>query len=58
MPHDKYYALAEYCKEKGYAHDEVVYIGGDYGMGGNDEAVYKSDFNYLKIDNFEGFRKW
>lgn len=54
-PYDKYYALSLYCKEKGYAHDEVVYIGDDYGMGGNDESVYKSDFNYLKIDNFEDF---
>lgn len=54
-PYDKYYALAAYCKEKGYAHNEVVYIGDDYGMGGNDESVYKSDFNYLEIDNFEDF---
>lgn len=56
-PYDKYYALDLYCKEKGYAHDEVVYIGDDYGTGGNDESVYKSDFNYLKIDNFIDFPK-
>ena len=54
-PYDKYYALDSYCSEKGYLHGEVVYIGDDYGMGGNDESVYKSDFNYLKIDNFEDF---
>ena len=54
-PYNKYYALDSYCSEKGYLHGEVVYIGDDYGMGGNDESVYQSDFNYLKIDNFEDF---
>ena len=54
-PYNKYYALDLYCKEKGYSHSEVVYIGDDYGPGGNDESVYKSDFNYLKIDNYLDF---
>lgn len=54
-PYDKYYALDMYCREKGYNLDEVVYIGDDYGMGGNDEAVYKSDFHYFKIDNYIEF---
>ena len=56
-PYDKYYALDAYCREKGYSHGEIVYIGDDYGMGGNDESVYKSDFNYYEIDNFEDFPK-
>lgn len=56
-PFNKYYALDLYCRENGYSHDEVVYIGDDYGTGGNDESVYKSDFNYLEIDNFEDFPK-
>lgn len=56
-PYNKYYALDLYCKEKGYNHSEVVYIGDDYGPGGNDESVYKSDFNYLKIDNYLDFPK-
>ncbi len=54
-PYNKYYALDLYCKENGLAHDEVVYIGDDYGFGGNDESVYKSDFNYLTIDNYVDF---
>ncbi len=54
-PYNKYYALDLYCKENNLAHDEVVYIGDDYGRGGNDENVYKSDFNYLTIDNYEDF---
>ena len=56
-PYDKFYALDLYCKENGYEHSEVVYIGDDYGLGGNDEAVYKSDFNYITIDNYLDFPK-
>ena len=54
-PYDKYYALDLYCKENGLAHNEVVYIGDDYGLGGNDESVYKSDFPYITIDNYLDF---
>lgn len=54
-PYNKYYALDLYCKEHGYSHNEVVYIGDDYGLGGNDESVYKSDFGYFTIDNYEDF---
>ena len=54
-PYNKYYALDLYCKENGYTHDQVVYIGDDYGQGGNDECVYLSDFNYLTIDDYHDF---
>ncbi len=54
-PYNKYYALDLYCKEHGLSHDEVVYIGDDYGLGGNDESVYKSDFPYITIDNYLDF---
>ena len=54
-PHNKYYALDAYCKENGLEHENVVYIGDDYGQGGNDESVYKSDFNYLTIDDYRDF---
>lgn len=56
-PYNKYYALDLYCKENGYSHQEVVYIGDDYGVGGNDESVYLSDFNYLTIDDYRDFGK-
>lgn len=52
-PYNKYYALDLYCKEKGYAHDEVVFVGDDYGMGGNDESVYVSDFGFICVDDYE-----
>lgn len=51
-PYDKAYALAELCRERGLAHDEVLYVGDDYGPGGNDESVYKSDFNFMPIDDY------
>jgi len=56
-PFDKYYALDVYCKEHNIKHSQVVYIGDDYGLGGNDESVYKSDFNYITIDNYLDFPK-
>ena len=51
-PYNKYYALDLYCKEKGYSHDEVIFVGDDYGMGGNDESVYKSDFGFICVDDY------
>lgn len=54
-PYDKAYALAKYCDERGIPHSSVVYIGDDYGEGGNDESVYKSDMNYLTIDDYRDF---
>lgn len=54
-PFNKYYALDLYCKENGYNHNQVVFVGDDYGLGGNDESVYNSDFNFIKIDNYLDF---
>ncbi len=54
-PFNKAYALSEYCKARSISHDQLVYIGDDYGSGGNDEVVYKSDFNYLTIDDYRTF---
>ena len=54
-PYDKAYALSLYCQENGIAHDEVVFVGDDYGQGGNDESVYKADFNFITVDDYEKF---
>lgn len=56
-PYDKYYALDLWATRSGYSHDEVVYIGDDYGQGGNDESVYLSDFPYITIDDYRDFPK-
>ena len=54
-PYNKYYALDIYCKEHGVAHDEAVFVGDDYGPGGNDESVYRSDFGFIKVDDYRQF---
>ena len=51
-PYNKYHALDEYCKEHGFSHEEVVYVGDDYGPGGNDESVYLSDFHFIPVDDY------
>ncbi len=56
-PYNKYYALDLYCKRNNISHDEVVFVGDDYGLGGNDESVYKSDFNFICVDNYRDFAK-
>ena len=54
-PYNKYHALDKYCAEKGFAHGEVIFVGDDYGLGGNDESVYKSDFGFITIDDYRDF---
>lgn len=54
-PYNKFYALDLYCKEHGLAHENVLFIGDDYGMGGNDESVYLSDIPFLCIDDYTTF---
>ncbi|MBE6613092.1 MAG: iron-containing alcohol dehydrogenase [Ruminococcaceae bacterium] len=51
-PFDKYYALDRYCRENGLSHSDVIYVGDDYGLGGNDESVYRSDFRFLCTDDY------
>ena len=58
FPYNKYYALDKYCTEYGYSHDEVVYVGDDYGPGGNDEAVYLSDFTFVRVDDYTRFGEY
>lgn len=57
-PYNKYYALDLYCKEKGLSHDEVVFVGDDYGMGGNDESVYLSDFGFVCVDDYQRLEEY
>ena len=54
-PYDKYYALDLYCKEHNLSHENVVYLGDDYGRGGNDESVYKSDIRFITVDDYRKF---
>lgn len=54
-PYNKYYALDLYCKEHGMDHENVVFVGDDYGTGGNDESVYLSDFPFICVDDYREF---
>ncbi len=54
-PFNKAYALKKWCDERGIRPDELVYVGDDYGPGGNDESVYLSDFGYIEIDDYRDF---
>ncbi|MBQ7650128.1 MAG: HAD family phosphatase [Victivallales bacterium] len=54
-PYDKRHALEEFCKEYNIKHDELCYCGDDYGLGGNDESVFKSDFQFICIDDYRDF---
>ncbi len=53
--YDKYQALDRYCAQHGYVHDEVLFVGDDFGAGGNDEAVYVSDIAFLPITDYRTF---
>ena len=50
---NKYSALDSYCKENNLLHENVLFVGDDFGFGGNDEAVYLSDFPFVEIDDYK-----
>jgi HAD superfamily hydrolase (TIGR01484 family) len=52
LPYNKYYALDRLCRDEGYRHDEILYVGDDYGHGGNDEAVYVSDIPFRPVSDY------
>ena len=54
-PYNKFYALDLYCRENGLEHENVLFIGDDYGTGGNDESVYLSDIPFLCVDDYTTF---
>lgn len=54
-PYNKLYALASYIKTLGLQRENVIYIGDDYGAGGNDEHLYWSDIRFLQIDDYRKF---
>ena len=54
-PYDKLYALDRFCRDYGYTREETVFIGDDFGPGGNDEPVYRSDFDFIEVTNYREF---
>jgi HAD superfamily hydrolase (TIGR01484 family) len=56
-PYDKLYALDAYAKARGISHAEIAFVGDDYGRGGNDESVYRSDIRFFKVDDYTRLRE-
>lgn len=51
-PYDKFYALSNYAASIAVSHKEIVYFGDDYGPGGNDESIYRSDIAFEPVDDY------
>ena len=51
-PYNKLHALDRYCEENGITHADILFCGDDYGIGGNDEQVYRSDIDFVKVDDY------
>ncbi len=56
-PYCKSFALRGYIEKHGISREEVIYFGDDYGMRGNDEDIYKSDTQFVCIDDYREFPK-
>ena len=47
--YNKYDAIVKYAKENGYALDEILYVGDDFGDGGGDSHVRLGGLDYVEI---------
>ncbi len=54
-PYNKLYALNCYLEKYGLTHNDVIFFGDDYGIGGNDRQVYESEIKFVCIDNYKDF---
>lgn len=50
---NKFNALKKYAGTKNISLDSIVYFGDDYRTGGNDESIYKSNIDFVKVDDFK-----
>lgn len=53
--YNKFFALERYCAENALSLDEVVFVGDDFGEGGNDSAVKDGGVDYVEIDDYTKF---
>lgn len=54
-PFCKLHALDRYLEEHGLTHENAVYCGDDYNIGGNDHDVHESDIRFIEVDNYMDF---
>ncbi|HPJ21934.1 MAG TPA: HAD hydrolase family protein [Clostridia bacterium] len=52
FPYNKRYALEAYCVQQNISLKRVIYVGDDFGMGGNDEDISKSGIEYINVDDY------
>lgn len=52
---NKFYALERYCRENGYSQDEALFVGDDFGAGGNDAAIREGGVDYVEITDYLKF---
>lgn len=50
---NKYIAIKNFLKNNSFCENDLVYFGDDYGEGGNDEDVYKSNIDFVEINSYE-----
>ena len=53
--YNKYDAIVTYANEHGYAPDEILYVGDDFGDGGGDSHVRLGGLDYINITDYEKF---
>jgi hydroxymethylpyrimidine pyrophosphatase-like HAD family hydrolase len=53
--YNKYDAIVTYANEHGYALDEILYVGDDFGDGGGDSHVRLGGLDYINITDYEKF---
>ena len=53
--YNKYDAIMAYAKRNGYALDEIVFIGDDFGDGGGDSHVRIRGMDYIEIEDYRDF---
>lgn len=57
-PFEKYYALVAYARERGIQPNEIVYVGDDFGPGGNDEPVAKGGIRCINVDDYRALERY
>jgi len=53
--YNKYDAVMNYAKRNGYALDEIVFVGDDFGDGGGDSHVRIKGMDYIEIEDYRDF---
>ena len=57
QPYDKKFALDRFAAEEGYRTGEIVYVGDDYGAGGNDESVFRSEYRFICVEDYRRLKE-